>query len=283
MESILFSIQQQLTTLTKTEQRLAKYVLAQPQLISTMTTSELASAADVSAATVARFGKTICGQGGFPALKLRLSSEKKVDQSLFDEINPTDTTLDLKNKLTFRINQAITETNKRLENEYLEISAAILHQKETIFIYGLGASNIAAEDLQQKLLRVGKPVVQSLDTHLIAAALSAQKTQAVLVLVSNSGEKEDSIQLAKLAKSLSIPIIVLTHNAQSRLAKLATVALQHDDSAENSQLRSAATTSLIAQLYAVDLLYYSFLEQDFQANMTQLTASHQAINEYFTK
>lgn len=283
MESILFSIQKKLPTLTKTEQRLAQYVLAHPVQVPTMTTSALAKAANVSAATVARFGKTLCGQGGFPALKLRLSSEGNTDQRLFDEINPTDTTTDLKNKLTFRINQAITETNHRLKNDALEESAMILHSKQTIFIYGLGASNVAAEDLQQKLLRVGKSVIQSLDTHLLAAALTTQKTQAALILISNSGEKQEPLQLAKIAQQLNIPIIVLTHNNQSQIAQLATITLQHDDSTENSHLRSAATTSLIAQLYAVDLLYYSFLEQDFTANTNQLADSSNVISEYFTK
>lgn len=281
MESVIFTIQKKIPELTKSEQRLADYVLADPQKIITMTTSQLADAADVSPATVARFGQTICGKGGFPTLKLRLSSEKALKPAIYGEIKPNDSPQDLKNKLTFRINQTLGQTNHLLKAQALAKATQLLQTKAAVFIYGLGASNIAAEDLQQKLLRVGKLVVQSLDTHLLAAALTAQKEQAVLILISNSGEKSEPLKLAKLAHHLAIPVITLTHANQSPLAQIATVILQHDDSTENRTLRSAATTSLIAQLYTVDLLYYCFLEQQFQQNVTQLSESHQTITNFF--
>ena len=281
MESIIYSIQKKLPALTKSEKRLAKFVLTDPQKVTTMTTSELATAAAVSPATVARFGQTICGKGGFPTLKIRLSSEKEFTQPIYGEIEPNDSTQDLKNKLTFRINQTLGQTNQLLANQDLEQAAQLIKHTPAVFVYGLGASNIAAEDLQQKLLRVGKLVIQSLDTHLMAAALTAQKDQAVLILISNSGEKSDALHLAALAKSLNMPVIVLTHARDSRLANLATIILQHDDSTESRTLRSAATTSLIAQLYVVDLLYYAFLERHFNKNVSQLSESHQVITDFF--
>ncbi|WWL94060.1 hypothetical protein V6R94_00225 [Pediococcus acidilactici] len=46
-------------------------------------------------------------------------------------------------------------------------------------------------------------------------------------------------------------------------------------------MRSAATTSLMAQLYVVDLLYYSFLKLHFEDNVDQLTKSRKIIKSNF--
>ncbi|ARW19666.1 hypothetical protein S100892_01093 [Pediococcus pentosaceus] len=48
-------------------------------------------------------------------------------------------------------------------------------------------------------------------------------------------------------------------------------------------LRTAATTSLLAQLYVVDLLYYAYLTEDFSNNKTRLVQSKTIIAENFGK
>ncbi|ATO54267.1 MurR/RpiR family transcriptional regulator [Loigolactobacillus coryniformis] len=281
MQNILFEIHSQLSKLSPSESKVAAYILKHPRSVIEMNTATFAQKAGVSTATIIRFSKNICPEGGFPALKLRLSAETEIDERLYSEINPGDSLAVVKNKFAMRVSHTITQTNQVLSEASVQTAVQQLTAAATIFVYGLGASNVVAQDFQQKFIRVGKSVVQSLDTHLLAAGLTAQTQPTVLVLISNSGQKKDSQNLAKLARDQQVPVIVLTHAAKSKLAKLATTLLLHDDSEENMNTRSAATTSLLAQLYAVDLLYYAYVASNYHASILPIVNSHDVIGKYF--
>ena len=280
MESLIFSIKQKLPELTKTEQKIAHYVIDNPAKVISMSVQELVSAIPTSSASIVRFAKIFC-PNGFADFKLKLSAESELNQKIYDELDPKDSIDDLKDKLSFRINQTLIRTNSILDDASLTQAIQILSQKETIVSFGIGASHLVAEDFQQKFFRIGKTVITNNDVHVISTILLAKKEQAAVLIVSNSGETKEAINLARLAKQNKIPIIVLTHKNESVLAKMSDVVLIHDDSTENSSLRSAATTSLIAQLYAIDLLYYSYFKLDFSKHVKEIISSQKFIAKNF--
>ena len=280
MESLIFSIKQKLPELTKTEQKIAHYVIDNPAKVVSMSVQELVSAIPTSSASIVRFAKIFC-PNGFADFKLKLSAESELNQKIYDELDPKDSIDDLKDKLSFRINQTLIRTNSILDDASLAQAIKILSQKETIVSFGIGASHLVAEDFQQKFFRIGKTVITNNDVHVISTILLAKKEQAAVLIVSNSGETKEAINLARLAKQNKIPIIVLTHKNESVLAKISDVVLIHDDSTENSSLRSAATTSLIAQFYAIDLLYYSYFKLDFSKHVKEIISSQKFIAKNF--
>lgn len=280
MESLIFSIKQKLPELTKTEQKIAHYVIDNPAKVISMSVQELVSAIPTSSASIVRFAKIFC-PNGFADFKLKLSAESELNQKIYDELDPKDSIDDLKDKLSFRINQTLIRTNSILGDASLAQAIKILSQKETIVSFGIGASHLVAEDFQQKFFRIGKTVITNNDVHVISTILLAKKEQAAVLIVSNSGETKEAINLARLAKQNKIPIIVLTHKNESVLAKMSDVVLIHDDSTENSSLRSAATTSLIAQFYAIDLLYYSYFKLDFSKHVKEIISSQKFIAKNF--
>ncbi|AUI80059.1 MULTISPECIES: MurR/RpiR family transcriptional regulator [Lactiplantibacillus] len=281
MTSVVYMIHNKLTNFSKAEQKVGRYILDHTNEVIQMSTAELATAAGVSTATVARFGQVIMPDGGYPALKLRLSAEGNVDQTLYDEINPQDSLEAIKSKLSMRMAHTVEETSRVLSDKALRAANQLIAEKSSIYLYGLGASDVVATDFEQKYIRVGKAVIHSQDTHLLAVGMTTQAAQSVLFLVSNSGEKSESIQLAKLAKAVKVPVIALTRNATSTLGSLADVVLINDDSEENQTARAAATTSVVAQLYVVDLLYYTFIANDYDQHIKQLVSSRSAINKHF--
>ncbi|RRK10172.1 MurR/RpiR family transcriptional regulator [Lactiplantibacillus garii] len=281
MTSILFTIHNKLANFSNAEQKIGRYILEHTHEVIQMSTAELAAAADVSTATVARFGQALIPDGGYPALKLRLSAESSVDQSLYDEINPQDDLAAVKSKLALRISHTIEETNAGLDDQALTAASQLIAGKANVYVYGLGASNVAATDFEQKFIRVGKAIIHSQDTHLLAVGITTQRATAAVFLISNSGEKAESIQLANLARSINVPVIVLTRNPKSTLGKLADFVLRNDDSEENQTARTAATTSLMAQLYVIDLLYYTFVTHDYAHHIKQLVATRDTIRKHF--
>lgn len=280
MESLIFSIKQKLPELTKTEQKIAHYVIDNPTKVISMSVQDLVSAIPTSSASIVRFAKIFC-PNGFADFKMKLSADSEMNKKIYDELDPKDSIDDLKNKLSFRINQTLIRTNSILSDSSLKSAVKILSQKDTIVSFGIGASHLVAEDFQQKFFRIGKTVITNNDIHVITTILLAKKEQAAVLIVSNSGETKEAINLARLAKQNKIPIIVLTHKNESVLAKMSDVVLIHDDSTESSSLRSAATTSLIAQFYAIDLLYYSYFKLDFSKHVKEIISSQKFIAKNF--
>lgn len=277
MANLLFKIHSQLPHFSRSEKKVAQFVLDHPHHVTTMSTEALANATQVSTATVVRFGRKICPEGGYPALKLQLSSENRTDQRLYDEIKPDDTVETLKEKLMLRLTNTLTLTNQKLTTPVLHQAADLIEQAQPLFVFGLGASALVAGDFQQKFLRLGKTVITSLDGDLLKVSLIAQHEHPVLILISNSGQKREIIQLATIAQQRHIPVILLTHNTRGAAARLATLVLQHDDSQEDTELRSAAVTSLFAQFYASDLLYYVYLVHHYHDNVAKLISSREVI------
>ncbi|TLQ03866.1 MurR/RpiR family transcriptional regulator [Pediococcus stilesii] len=278
MKSILFTLNNKLESFSKSERKVAQFIIDHPQDTIQMSADEISHRAQVSAATVVRLAKEVC-EDGLPGLKIRLSAEVKLDDTLFTEVDPSDDLETMKHKMEFRISHAIGQTNQVLSTDAVQNAAEIIDKADNIYAYGLGASNLVASDFQQKFIRVGKPVAQTLDTHLIAVGMI--ETNSALLIISNSGETSEGLRLANAAKSLGVPVITITHAPDSAIAKKSTIILTHDDSGESGTLRTAATTSLMAQLYVVDLLYYTYITKNFDSNATRLAESKKIISENF--
>ncbi|ANI97866.1 MurR/RpiR family transcriptional regulator [Pediococcus pentosaceus] len=280
MKNILFTLSNDFEKFSRSEQKVARFMIDYPREVIQMNAEEISDRTQVSPATVVRLAKKIC-KSGLPGLKIQVASEIKVDDSLYTEVNPSDDLDVMKHKLEFRISHAIGQTNQILLKNDVKKATDIVEQADDIYVFGMGASNLVAEDFQQKFIRIGKSVIQTLDTHLMAVGLA--KPNSVLIVVSDSGETKESCRITRVASSLNIPIIAITHERNSTIAKNSTVTLTHDDGGESGVLRTAATTSLLAQLYVVDLLYYAYLTQDFSNNKARLVKSKTIIAENFGK
>ena len=276
--NILLTIQHSLSQLSKKEYVIADFILQHGKQVMTLSIHELAQQCDVSVATVVRFCRSI-GLSGYPELKLALSAQTDADQqTIYEEIAPDDSFEMLKDKLTQRLTSTLSLTNDVLEEQPLLEAVQLIESTSQIIVFGLGASHIAAEDFFQKFSRIGKNVITHSDIHLITTLLSANPENKVLVLISNSGEKTQIEQLENIAKSLQIPVIAVTGNQDSELAKQATVTLLHSALEVSGKIRTAATASLIAQLYVVDMLYYYFLTSNYTKYSEPILRTHDATN-----
>lgn len=280
MKNILFTLSNDFKKFSRSEQKVARFMIDYPREVIQMNAEEISDRTQVSPATVVRLAKKIC-KSGLPGLKIQVASEIKVDDSLYTEVNPSDDLDVMKHKLEFRISHTIGQTNQILLKDDVKKATDVVEQADDIYVFGMGASNLVAEDFQQKFIRIGKSVIQTLDTHLMAVGLA--RLNSVLIVVSDSGETKESCHITRVASSLNIPMIAITHARNSTIAKNSTVTLIYDDGGESGVLRTAATTSLLAQLYVVDLLYYAYLTEDFSNNKTRLVQSKTIIAENFGK
>ncbi|WP_334329607.1 MurR/RpiR family transcriptional regulator [Companilactobacillus sp. HBUAS59699] len=281
--TILLSIRAQQNINSKAENILGEYILNNAQVIPQLSVAELADKSGVSQATVVRFAKNL-GLNGFKELKVELArGTSNNSTSLSSEISPTDTLDELKQKMSLRVQHAIDVTNKGLKTDLVNQTVDELQRYAVIQAYGLGASGLVAQDFTQKFSRIGKTVINTDDTHQFAVNLLTQTSSQILILFSDSGESKETIKIGNLAVANKVPIVGVTSNVESSLAKISDILLPTSDSMPRDQIRSAATTSLMSQLYAVDLIYYCYLQRDYDSNVQKLKESHNLVDEIFHK
>lgn len=247
--------------LTDVEKKIADYILAYPDEVINATTKEIGEMTDSSAPSVVRFIKKI-GYRSVNDFKLSLHGEKNDNhQQKYDDVSMDDSFETTKRKLCNNAMLTLEETSQVIHEEQINPIVNILEEKETLFVFGIGASSIIAEDIYQKWSRIGKIVFFEKDLHILTAMLSSHKKDGVLWLISNSGMTKEVLKAAHIAQKIQMPMIAQTMLGSNPLSKMADFLIRTSIPKE-AFLRSAATNSLFAQLHAVDVIFYKFLQNN---------------------
>lgn len=268
-----------LSILSKTEGKLAHYILENPEEIVYMSTQELAKKSEVSPATVSRLAKSL-GLEGFPQLKIELSANlKEIKDARFSDIVPHDDYQIIKDKIQNKLIRAIKENTELLNLNKIQTFIEMIHEKEVIYVFGIGASNIAAQDFTQKFLRIGKKVFFFNESHLLLTSMATNQESSFLFLISNSGEKSEIKKLAQIARDLHYPVVGLTSKNSSPLSQLSDLTILTSKGQEAS-LRSSATNSLLIQLYTIDLIFTVYASTYFEETMPYLEGTKAIIESF---
>lgn len=135
---------------------------------------------------------------------------------------------------------------------------------------------MVAQDIFQKFSRIGKQVIFIQDAHLFVSSLSVSNKKTIFIGISMKGETKEVLELASVVKNMKIPIIAITSRKNSSLGQMADCIL-HSVSGEDYQMRTAATMSLMAQLYVVDILFYMYVSEHFTESYDKLEKTRDAI------
>ncbi|WP_163651706.1 MurR/RpiR family transcriptional regulator [Listeria sp. PSOL-1] len=273
--SVTSRIQGMIASLPKSEQKIGQVILKDPEWVVCSSIHSLAEKADASGAAVIRFCKSL-NFAGFPELKRQLSIELSKPQKLgYYDVKPDDSFTSIKEKLVSNMVQAASDTICLLEEKNLLKACSILEEADTIYVYGVGASWLIAEDFAQKWLRSGKHVLASQDPHVLTMAFSSNNKPSAFLGISYSGETSSVLELTQLAKENSLTTISLTHFGTNRLKNIADLSLETSRAPE-SELRSTATSSRHAQFLTVDVLYYYYATLHYNEMIHHIQKSRNA-------
>ncbi|QIL45823.1 MurR/RpiR family transcriptional regulator [Vagococcus coleopterorum] len=274
--NILLEIKNYYTNFSKSEKKIADWILKYPSDVLKLSVTDLAKKTETSSATLVRFCYRL-DLDGFSDLKINLSNCLATQTTdlhtdiLVDE--PIDT---IKKKLAYKINFAFEETNIKLDNEAINEAIRHIESARMIYTYGIGASAIVAQDISQKLGRSGKNVSYTDNSHLLATSLATNEQADIIFLISHSGMKQEVIKLAAIAKENNITVLSMTSDKDSPLAKESDILLLTADSNE-PVLRSSASNSLLTQLFAIDILFSTYASRHYNSMIKKISDSKKAI------
>src|SRR5690606_21244770 len=190
-------------------------------------------------------------------------------------LDPGDTLEQVVAKIGYADARAVEDTTAMLDIAALEAAVEALVGARRIDLIGVGASGVTAQDLYQKLSRLGLQAAYHLDRHAAFTALSLRGPGDVVIAVSHSGSTPDVIAPMQLAVEHGVTGIALTNHPGSKLAQTADIALV--TTTRETTFRSGAMASRIAQLVVVDCLFVGVAMRDMDATRAALDASFKAV------
>ncbi|EOL46465.1 MurR/RpiR family transcriptional regulator [Enterococcus caccae] len=278
-ENIQGRIVSMLDVLPNSERKIGRTILDNPSMVIDMTASELSNYAGTSPATVIRFCKKI-DVPSFTQLKIRLSAE--IEAPIYEgysDITANESVDEIKTKLLGNAYQSMQETVALLKEQRVETIVDVLVAAPIIYVFGIGASYLVAENIAQKWNRIGKTVVCVQDPHVLVTILVSAPKEAVFFCISHSGETKEVVRLLDVAKKHQLKTIGLSQFGNNTLTNKAEYMLQTVRSNE-AALRSAATTSLHDQFIVVDVLFYAYASRNFEQTIEMIQESKAEVRKY---
>ncbi|WP_246570166.1 MurR/RpiR family transcriptional regulator [Lentibacillus saliphilus] len=273
----LVMLQEMLPLLPPSEKKIATYIINQPHEVISLTANELGKKSSTSGAAVIRLCKSL-NLKGFQDLKLRIAGDlQKTPSHGFRDIEPNESTLSIIEKMTNNSIQTIQETADLLNTDELEEAVSALRDARRIHFIGVGASSIIAQDAQQKFLRIDKTAYAFEDMHMAATYVANAKEDDAVVGISFSGATPEVARILQLAKENNAKTISLTKYGSSPVMEQADFKL-YTSATREPTFRSGATSSRIAQLQVIDILFMCVASKQYEETVKHLDATRAAVD-----
>ncbi len=258
------------------ERQVADYILNNSNKIIHSTINQVAEDLNVADATVFRFCKRI-GFKGFQAMKIALAAEiVNPIQDIHETITETDSPKEVAQKVLRSNIRTLEDTYHILDDATIDQAVQILLKATHIEFYGNGGSGIIAMDAQHKFIRTGLRSTSYSDAHLQIMSASQLSSSDVAVLISHSGTNKDMLRVADIARETGATTIAITNLATSPLSKKVDIPLY--TVSQETDFRSEALASRIAQLSLVDALYVNIMIARKEKSKHSLQLMREAIS-----
>ncbi len=165
--------------------------------------------------------------------------------------------------------EAIQRLAPRLDAGLARAVELVLRCDGRAIVTGMGKAGLIGQKLSATLASTGTPSDWVHPAEAIHGDMGRVTKRDVVIALSNSGETEEVARLLPVIKRIGAPLIALTGNVRSTLAKYSDVALDVGVTREACSLNLAPTASTTAMLAMGDVLAVlvaerrGFRERDF--------------------
>ncbi|WP_042458903.1 MurR/RpiR family transcriptional regulator [Neobacillus dielmonensis] len=239
-------------SLTKAEQKVADFVMADTKEAVYSSVTDLAEKAGVGETTVIRFCRKL-GYHGYQEFKLAVAQNLvSPDEQVHGEIEESDDLEVVAKKITNQNTHALENTLNLLQSQGLEKAVNAIILAKRLYCFGIGSSGITALDAKYRFMRFGFTVEHSSDSHIMAMHGALVGERDVVIGISTSGSTKDVVDAIRIAKENKAYVICITNHAKSPITQYADVILLA--ASKETPLQGGAFSSKIAQLHLLDIL-----------------------------
>lgn len=179
------------------------------------------------------------------------SSKKTTQAAQFCELGKAVVTTEL---------DAIAMLIERIDQNFSKACELLLACQGRIVVLGMGKSGHIGSKIAATLASTGTPAFFVHPGEANHGDMGMITSKDVVLIISNSGETPELLNIIPIIKRLKIPLITLTGQPKSTLAKIATINLNVSVSKEACPLGLAPTSSTTTTLVMGDALAIALLD-----------------------
>ncbi len=177
---------------------------------------------------------------------MKLLNEKEI-------LNIAKRTIDIELETLFNLKES-------LDHSFIKAIEILYNCKGKVIFTGIGKSGHIARKISSTFSSTGTPSIFLHPAEAIHGDLGIIDKEDVLVIISNSGETEEIINIIPYLKFLNVPIICITGNINSTLAQKSDVVIDIKIKREACPFNLAPTSSTTAILVLGDALAITLME-----------------------
>ena len=150
--------------------------------------------------------------------------------------------------------RAIAALSERVDEDFLRAVECIAACPGRVVVSGMGKTGIIGRKIAATLSSTGTPSIWMHSAEAVHGDLGQMTSQDVLILISHSGETEETKRLLPLAKKIGVTVIAMTGCRNSSLGKHSDMVLDVHVKEEGCPLGLAPMASTTATLVMGDAL-----------------------------
>ena len=263
-------------SLPPTARRIADFISDNAAEVVHMSVTEVAERAEASEGSVIGLCQML-GARGFQQIKISLARDLvQPVQFIHEDLAPDDDTATVIEKVFRSDLQALQDTQKALDVAALARAVEAIRKARRVEVFGIGSAATIAEDTNYRLLRIGIASRVSVDSHIQAITASLADPSVAVITISHSGSTVETLTATRLAKEAGATTIAITNFGKSPL--LAHVDIVLNTLARETQFRTEAMTSRIAQLAIVDALIACLALADYERSVATIGKTFEVLS-----
>ena len=266
-------IRAHLPALRAADQRVARLVLAQPELVLYSSAAEIAELAETSAATVVRCAQEL-GFKGFHDLKLALGHEL----AAFNRTQEADAREGVLARVTRAGAETVRDAGALVDPATFDAAVSAIADARRMLLVGVGTSAPLCQDAAYRFAAVGIDAAAPVDVHVQHVRARLLDSRDVCLVVSHTGSTRESLQAARAAHAAGATVIAITSFTRSALTELADHAIV--SGTRELKFRLEAMASRLAHLAILDALLVAVSERDAERSQRALAAYADVLAEH---
>lgn len=255
-ENLIMRITNRYSRMTRSEKKVADFVLANSQETLHATINDLAQLCDVGETSVFRFCRTL-SLSGYQDFKLSLAlstsmpeiAQPKDTINILDSPNCAVTAQKVMQTYTLSLNKAINSFNFRAIDKTVDL----LLSSKTINFFGLGGSGTSAMEAMNKFIKILPYVTYNMDSHMQITQAALLKKEDLAIIFCNSGITKDCIKMAEICHKNQASVIFITMFLKTPAAQYSDIVLLCG--ANEGPLEGGSIAAKTTQLFLIDILY----------------------------
>lgn len=218
-QNLISRLKSNMDYLSSAERKIANLIINNPRKFTRYSMTELSKLADVSQGSIINFSKKFSG-GGYPVLKMHVAGCINDSEKPFSTVHSEDSLKDAIAKTIKNNNDAFHITAEINSESTLKAVADKIKSARKVEIYGIFRSAAVATDFCYQLLEIGIPASFVSDILTCAVSATMLDENSLVIAISSSGKTKDTLDAVKNAKANGVPVVGITSNSNSPLARL---------------------------------------------------------------